>query len=164
MADAQRRSGWPMVHVGVGALAGVVLYLAADRYAAKQVATFLMDRRQDLYLALLGVHITMLGFVLATLTIVLGYSQSPRFQILRDSSWYAALFGVFTVALRLFALAFVTTLVALLFDQDQAPVEVLTAMAAASTVAALGSLVHLLSVLEKVVRVVTTPLSRAPGA
>ncbi len=39
----------------------------------------------------------------------------------------------------------------------------LTALAAGSTVAALARVVHLLSVLEKVVRVVTSDPSRPPG-
>lgn len=153
---------WPFLHLASGATAGVVLYFAADRFATKQVSLFLMHRRQDLYGALLGVHITMLGFVLATLTIVLGYAQTPRFEILRDSSWFAALFSVFTAALRFFTLAFGATLVALLMDRDDAPVLVLTAAVAASTMTALLSLMHLLLILEKVVRVVTTPLPR-PG-
>lgn len=162
-ALTQRRSPWPSAHAAVGAGAGLAVYLLEDRYATKQVASFLMERRQDLYAALLGVHITMLGFVLATLTIILGYAQSPRFRVLRDSPWYGALFKVFTIALRLFALAFVATLAALLFDRDEAPVAVLTALTTASTVAALASVVHLLAVLEQVIRIVTAPTARAPG-
>jgi len=105
----------------------------------------------------------MLGFALATLTVVLGYAQSPRFQVLRDSPWFAALFARFTAALRVLALAF-AALAGLLFDRNDAPLAVLTAAAAGSTVAALARVVHLLSVLEKVVRVVTTDPSRPPGA
>lgn len=67
-------------------------------------ADFLHDRRQSLYAAVVGVHITMLGFAFATLTVVLGYAQSPRFQVLRDSRWFSALFSVFINALRAFAL------------------------------------------------------------
>lgn len=164
MTVPQRRSGWPTVHLAAGAVVAVGVYLAADRYATADVAAFLKDRRQNLYAALVGVHITMLGFALATLTIVLGYAQAPRFQVLRDSPWFAALFGVFTAALRALALAFAATLAALLFDRDDAPLDVLTAIAAGSTVAALASVVHMLSVLEKVVRLVTKDPSKPPGA
>ncbi len=99
MTVPQRRSGWPTVHLAMGLVVAVAVYLAADRYATTEVAAFLKDRRQTLYATLVSVHITMLGFALATLTVVLGYAQSPRFQVLRDSPWFAALFGVFTAAL-----------------------------------------------------------------
>lgn len=164
MAVAQRRSGWPAVYLAGGLLVAIAVYLAADRYATTEVAAFLKDRRQDLYAALVGVHITMLGFALATLTVVLGYAQSPRFEVLRDSPWFAALFDVFTTALRFLALAFAAALGGMLFDRDSAPLDALTALAAGSTAAALASLGHLLLVLEKVVRVVTMNPSRPPGA
>ncbi len=164
MTVPQRRSGWPRVHLAMGFVVAVAVYLAADRYATTEVAAFLKDRRQALYATLVSVHITMLGFALATLTVVLGYAQSPRFQVLRDSAWFAALFGVFTAALRVLALAFAAALAGLLFDRNDAPLAVLTALAAGSTVAALARVVHLLSVLEKVVRVVTSDPSRPPGA
>jgi hypothetical protein len=164
MAAPQGSSPWLAVHAAGGAALAVAVYLAADRYATEQVAEFLKDRRQDLYAALVGVHITMLGFALATLTVVLGYAQSARFKVLRDSQWFSALFGVFTEALRVLALAFAAALAALLFDRDDAPLSVLTAVAAGTTAAALASIVRLLTVLEKVVRVVTADPARAPGA
>ena len=164
MTVPQRRSGWPRVHLAMGFVVAVAVYLAADRYATTEVAAFLKDRRQTLYATLVSVHITMLGFALATLTVVLGYAQSPRFQVLRESPWFAALFGVFTAALRVLALAFAAALAGLLFDRNDAPLAVLTALAAGSTVAALARVVHLLSVLEKVVRVVTSDPSRPPRA
>jgi len=119
MTVPQRRSGWPRVHLAMGFVVAVAVYLAADRYATTEVAAFLKDRRQTLYAALVSVHITMLGFALATLTVVLGYAQSPRFQVLRDSPWFVALFGVFTAALRVLALAFAAALAGLLFDRDR---------------------------------------------
>jgi hypothetical protein len=163
MAAGQRSSPWPAVHAAGGAAVAVGVYLAADRYAVEQVAEFLKDRRQGLYAPVVGVHITMLGFTLATLTVVLGYAQSPRFQVLRDSQWFSALFGVFTASLRLLALAFAATLAALLFDRDHAPMALLTALATGATAAALASVVRLLAVLEKVVRIVIANPARPPG-
>jgi hypothetical protein len=163
MATRQRSSPWPAVHAASGAAVAVGVYLAADRYATVQVAEFLSDRRQDLYAVVVGVHITMLGFALATLTVVLGYAQSARFQVLRDSQWFSALYGVFTAALRLLALAFALALAAMLFDRDDAPLPLLTALAAGTTAAAFASIVRLLAVLEKVVRVVISDPTRSPG-
>lgn len=164
MDPEQRSSPWPSLHAALGAAIAVAVYLAADHYAAHQVADFLKDRRQDLYAAVVGVHITMLGFALATLTVVLGYAQSSRFQVLRDSRWFSALFGVFTAALRVLALAFAAALAAMLFDRDSAPLSVLTALCAGTTAAALASVVRLLAVLEKVVRIVIADPARPPGA
>ncbi len=76
MTVPQRRSGWPRVHLAMGFVVAVAVYLAADRYATTEVAAFLKDRRQALYATLVSVHITMLGFAPETLTVVLGYAQS----------------------------------------------------------------------------------------
>lgn len=164
MPHAQRQSPWPFVHTGAGTVVAVVVYLAATGFAVQEVCDFLTGRRQDLYAVVVGVHATMLGFALATLTVVLGYAQSPRFQVLRDSRWFAALFSVFTHALRAFALALTVALLALLFDRDGRPEHLLTALVGGTTVTALASLVHLLSVLERVVRIVSSSPARPAGA
>jgi hypothetical protein len=164
MSHRQHRSPWPLVHVGAGTVVAVVVYLASTGFAVQEVCDFLTGRRQDLYAVVVGVHTTMLGFALATLTVVLGYAQSPRFQVLRDSRWFGALFSVFTNALRAFALAFAVALLALLFDRDGRPEHLLTALVGGTTVTALASLVHLLSVLEKVVHIVITNPARPAGA
>ncbi len=118
--DEQRGTVWPQSGRQLGRGQPAAGRPLTVPYATTEVAAFLKDRRQTLYAALVSVHITMLGFALATLTVVLGYAQSPRFQVLRDSPWFAALFGVFTAALRVLALAFAAALAGLLFDRDDA--------------------------------------------
>lgn len=148
----------------VAAAVSVLVYLAATKFAAGVLDEFLLDRRQDLYGAIVGVHTTMLGFVLATLTVVLSYAQSPRFEVLRASGWMPALFSVFTNALWVFSFAFVLAFAALLFDQDEHPVDLLAALVAGSTVSAIAGLGHLLLVLAKVVPIITSSAARPPGA
>src|SRR5205823_2810587 len=76
------------------------------------VEAFLKTRRGTLYGAALSVHAGLLGFVLATTTVVLGYAQSERFEVLRASRHYRALYRTLTAAIGMFALATVTTLAA----------------------------------------------------
>ncbi len=163
MTVLQRRSAWPRVHLAMGLVVAVAVDLAADRYAhyrgrglpkgpaAGPLRGARPRPRHDARLRPRDADSRP------------GYAQSPRFQVLRDSPWFAALFGVFTAALRVLALAFAAALTGLLFDHNDPPLAVLTALAAGSTVAALARVVHLLSVLEKVVRVVTSDPSRPPG-
>jgi hypothetical protein len=130
MTGRRTLSWWPLGHLVLGFASGLATYLTSTRWAERAMSAFLDGRRQDLYTALTGVQTTLLGFALATLAIVLGFAQTPRFQVLRDSRWYSSLFAVFTGSVRAFAVAAGLAFVALLFDRDGSDVPLLTALVA----------------------------------
>jgi hypothetical protein len=147
------------------ALAGagwVILRYAGDD-PAKAVAEFLKDRRGTLYGAALSVHAGLLGFVLATTTVVLGYAQSSRFELLRESRHYRALYQAFTASIGMFALATVTTFTALLLDRDNAPHLLAFVLASAVSIVAAVRLARVLHLLRLVVDLVITSRAREPG-
>lgn len=162
MPSTQRRDLWPAVYIALGLLVGVLVYSAGTKFAVEHVAMFLRGRRQDLYAPVIGFEGTMLGFVLTTLTVTLGYAQSPRFEVLRNSPWWTHLFSVFTTALKCLAIALVLALSGLLFDREGSSQLALTSLAAGALVSALGALARLLFILQKVVQVVITDPSRGP--
>src|SRR6266571_4104016 len=94
----------------------------------RHLYSYLANQRGDLYTTLLAVEATLLGFVIAVLTIVLGYAQSPRFEIVRNSPHWHALFGSYTRAMRWSAYATLSFLIGLLVDRDQDPHQAVAAL------------------------------------
>lgn len=99
-APAQARSRLPLVELATVTLLGVGLYVELGGHFQHQLDAFLAGRRKDLYTAAVSLHTALLGFVLATFTIVVGYAQSDRFTLLRESRWYRALLATFLEGLR----------------------------------------------------------------
>src|SRR5262245_58895757 len=89
--------------------------------AGAALVKFLNGRRDGLYSTLAGLEGTILGFVLAALTIVLGYSQSPRFEIIRQSKHWGSIFGIYLSGIRWTALATVFAVAGLLLDRVSSP-------------------------------------------
>lgn len=81
---------------------------------AAQLGELLTTEQAAVYGAITGLQGAFLGFVLAALTIVLGYSRSPELQFLRDSRQLVTLLQVYLAGIRAHALATVTALLALL--------------------------------------------------
>lgn len=125
--------------------------------------SYLANQRSGLYTTLLTVEATLLGFIVAILTIVLGYAQASRFEIVRRSRHWKALFESYTRAMRWAAYATASFLVGLLADRDSDPHPVVTTLCAASLLMSVTVLARMLWVTERVVRVVITPVARRPG-
>lgn len=144
-------------------LAGAGWWLLQLGDNAKAVDTFLKGRRSSVYGAVISVHAGLLGFVLATTTIVLGYAQSERFEMLRQSAHHRSLYRAFTTSIGAFAVATVATLVALLVDRDDATNRLALTLAAAASLIAIVRLGRTLHVLRLVIDVVITSRSRDAG-
>lgn len=117
-----------------------------------------------IFSALAGVHAALLGFVLAALTIVLGYAQSSRFDVVRAAGHFPTLFQVYLAAVRTYALALVLCLGAVLIDSGDRTGAVSTGLVSLSTGLALLRLARVIWVTELVVAVIVRPTRRAPGA
>jgi hypothetical protein len=125
--------------------------------------SYLANQRGGLYTTLLTVEATLLGFVVAVLTIVLGYAQASRFEVIRKSPYWTALFESYTRAVRWTAYATVLFLIGLLVDRDSSPHPVVTALCMAGLLMSAAVLARMLWVTERVVWVVVTPAARKPG-
>lgn len=142
----------------------VVLWRVVTIHAVhRHLYSYLANQRGGLYTTLLTVEATLLGFIVAILTIVLGYAQASRFEIVRRSQHWTALFGSYTRAVRWSAYATALFLIGLLVDRDSSPHPVVTALCMAGLLMSATVLARMLWVTERVVRVVITSGARKPG-
>ncbi|SRR6266487_461413 len=146
------------------ALLAILLWRVVSIHAVhRHMYSYLVDQRSGLYSTLLTVEATLLGFIVAVLTIVLGYAQATRFEIVRRSPHWNALFESYTRAMRWAAYATASLLIGLLADRDSDPHPVVTALCAASLLMSVAVLARMLWTTERVVRVVITSGTRRPG-
>jgi hypothetical protein len=77
----------------------------------------LQDNRAAVYGALASIFGSLLGFVIATISIVVAFDALPRLRIVRESATYDTLWKVFTSAIRWLGGATVGALLALVLDR-----------------------------------------------
>ena len=159
----QRRSSF-LLELLIFIVLFVVLWrITAIHAVHRHLYSYLAGQRGGLYTTLLTVEATLLGFIVAVLAIVLGYAQASRFEIVRKSRHWTALFGSYTRAMRWSAYATALFLIGLLGDRDSSPHPVLTALCMAGLLTSAIVLARMLWVTERVVWVVITPGARKPG-
>ena len=146
----------------------VILFVVLWRILAihavhRHLYSYLTNQRGGLYTTLLTVEAPLLGFIVAVLAIVLGYAQASRFEIVRRSPHWIALFESYTRAVRWSAYATILFLIGLLVDRDSSPHPVVTALCMAGLLMSVGVIAWMLWVTERVVWVVITPAARKPG-
>lgn len=146
-------------------LASLALGLTAQQFPvlAIPVQGFFQDRRGTVYGAMLGLFGSLLGFVLATLAIVIGYVHHPRLQVLADSGQLRPLLRLYVSSTRWTAAAALSTMVALLADRDTAPNGLFFSVCGATLLAAVLSVGRLLSVTGRIVNIVADTGPRLPG-
>lgn len=134
-----------------------------EQYLHRLVSNLLKGRRGDIYSSLVDLEGTLLGFALAALTIVLGYSQADRLSVLRASRHWGPLFSIYISAVRWSAIAVFSSLASLLFDDDSSPKLFLTCFCFSATTLTAYYVVRMLWVTERIVQVVISTGARNPG-
>lgn len=140
--------------------------LLAWLYLAPLVPEFLSLLSTDagvIFGALLGLHGSLLGFVLAALTIIMGYSSSPQLRVLRDAGQLPNLFLVYLAGVRASAVAAVFSLLAMLAAGGTPIAEGLAWAVALTTALSLGRLARTLWITKNVVSKVGETLNRPAG-
>jgi len=156
------RAYWRKHFLGCELVATVVVtglfVLWAERYAGRAELQGLLDnRRATVYGAFAAIAGSLLGFVIATISIVLGmFSWGRRFDRLKASAAYGTLWAVFTSSIKAMGFATLALLAALLFDCDTAPKWWLFYIATGSVLLALVRLWRCVWVLENVIKIVVT--------
>jgi hypothetical protein len=159
----KRRTAFAVEMIIFAALFILLWRIVSIHAVHRHLYSYLANQRSGLYTTLLAVEATLLGFIVAVLTIVLGYAQATRFEIVRRSPHWNALFESYTRAMRWAAYATASFLIGLLADRDSDPHPVVTALCAASLLISVAVLARMLWVTERVVRVVITPGARKAG-
>lgn len=151
---------WPefvalVVGVGIGAY--------GNRFLEPLVATSLTKDTASIYGAVLALQGSLLGFVLAALTIVLGFSQSPQFKLLNDAGQLPTLFNVYSAGIRAHALSTGTALVALLLNSSSGLAPVFAWIVTTTCLLALVRLGRTLWATNNIVQALASDLRRQPG-
>lgn len=113
------------------------------------------QNRAQIYGTLASIFGSLLGFVITSMSIVLGFSASERLGILRKSSHYRDMWAVFTSAIKALGATTALWLAALLFERESAPKPLLIDACICVTLLSLFRLARCVWVLEKIVEVLT---------
>lgn len=124
--------------------------------ATEVLSDIVKGNRSSIYGTMASLSGSLLGFVIATQSIVLGFSGSERLTILRNSKYYKQLWKVFTSSIRVLGSTTLLWLVALFFDRDASPRPLLLICCLAVTFLALLRLARCVWVLERIVEALTT--------
>lgn len=144
--------------IGLTMLGGVLLVVWSEKYGGKNVlGDLLKDNRSSLYGALADIFGSLLGFIIAAVSIAVGFSGSERLDVVRKSKHYPELWNAFNHAIRALGLATLIALAALLLDRDAKPFYLLSYATALATLLATLLLGRSIWVLEQLVIIVAKP-------
>lgn len=115
------------------------------------------QNRGQIYGTMVSLFGALLGFVITSMSIVLGFSASERFKILKASKYYSQLWNVFTSAIRWLGAVTVLWLCALLLDRESAQKPLLLIICLTVSCISVLRLARCVWVLEKIVQVITSP-------
>lgn len=143
--------------------AGIYLGIWGQIVLEPMISPILSDDSTSVFGAIAGVQGSLLGFVLAALTIVLGFSQSPQFKLLKDSGHLPTLFNVYMAGIRAHTLSTIVALVALLVNSANALAPVLAWLVTTTCVLAFVRLARTLWATKNVVWILASTFERKPG-
>ena len=86
------------------------------------IVRFFSGNREAIYTALVALFGSLLGFSITAVSIVLGYANSEKLEIVRMSDHYMDLWNTFKSAILVLGMATMTTLLGLIFDTDISPI------------------------------------------
>ncbi len=115
------------------------------------VDSLLFGNRAAIYGTLASVFGAMLGFVLAAVSIILGFSALPQLAIVRESKHYPTLYKAFLLTTWILGAASLAALVALIFDRDDSPWRWGFYLAAVTGITATVCVVRSIWLLERIV-------------
>ena len=117
--------------------------------------SILSENRGPIYGTLASISGALVGFVIAAFAVVLSFSSHPRLVLLQESPHYMTLWRVFTNAIWALVLATILTIVALIIDREDDPVEFIAYAVLGSFMLAALRMVRVVWILQVVVSVVT---------
>jgi hypothetical protein len=120
------------------------------------VDSILHDNRSAVYGALAQIFGSLLGFVIAALSIIIGYSTNEKFEFLRKSKHYPTLWKVLIRTIRALSLATLMMVAGLILDRDSAPQHLILCACVFATLLSLFRLRSCLWVLENVILIMIT--------
>lgn len=134
-----------------------ILFSVWSEYIDKGVFInrFFTGNRQDLYTALVALFGSLLGFSITAVSIILGYAHSDKLQVLRESERYVDLWTTFKSAIAVLAFATMTTLLGLVFDKDDAPINLILYINGFASILSFFRVARCIWILNYIIAIVT---------
>lgn len=145
-------------------IGGIAVGIWGSPHILPIIGPLVTGEAADVYGAVAGLQGSLLGFVLAALTIVLGYSQSPQLALLRRSNQLANLFTVYMAGIRAHALATLAAVLALIVNPANDTAPGLAWVVFFTSILAFLRLFRTLWATRAVVHQVSTTQDRSPGS
>lgn len=162
-----KQSFWSRHFLGVeltlSLLAAAGFYAWVAWYGGRPVVDAILEGKRDaLYGTLASIYGALLGFVIAAITIALGYSESEKFEVLRNSKYYRTLWQTFTSSIWALSLATVSCVVALLFEKGPETNAITIGLVAFGTLFAMARVARVIWVIERLVEILTDRSDGSP--
>ncbi len=119
------------------------------------ILQYFIGNRESIYTALVALFGSLLGFSITAISIVLGYANSEKLEIVRMSSHYMDLWNTFKSAIVVLAFATITTLAGLIFDRDSAPINAVLYINVFASILSFFRIARCIWVLNYIIAIVT---------
>jgi hypothetical protein len=156
-----RFDGW--VPEAAAFVVAVVVALFANHRIEALVHGWLASDGSGIYSALVGLHGSLLGFELAALTIVMGYIQTPRFEVIEESGQLGNLLRTYLASIRASSIAVGSALVGLVVIWPSWIYSLSGWLVTLTSTVAFMRLVRTLWVTGNVVHLIALPANRKAG-
>lgn len=120
------------------------------------------DVRGDVYRTTATISGTLLGFLIAVASLVLGFVSTERLTLLQTSQHYPAMWETFFQTTRVLGALTVTALVCLVFDKDGASLPWLVVPFVLFLSLSLVRLLRVIWILERIIGIVSRPSPTSP--
>jgi hypothetical protein len=153
-----RRAFLP-IELGLSIAAGVAIVVWSERFSGQAIlANYLDQDRAAIYGTVASISAALLGFLIATVTIIQGLvaggtAARLSFARLRDSDQYRTLWRVFRWAIRALAITTALAVIGQLVDRDQTPVWLLFYVTLTSVLLASVLVARTIWILEQVLEI-----------
>jgi hypothetical protein len=127
---------------------------------ASATSALLSGNRAALYGTTASISGSLLGFVITSTAIVIGFSASDRLAVVRESERYPMLWRTFSATIRALAAATAVALLCLLLDRDTAPAPWLVVPLVLFVLLSLLRLARTIWALEHIIVLVTKPMPK----
>jgi len=119
------------------------------------IESIFIGNRQTLYGALVALFGSLLGFAITAVSIILGYANSDKLEIVRESAHYSDLWATFKSAIKVLATATIAALIGLIFDRDTFPNNLIMYLNIFLSILSFLRVARCIWVLENIIAIVT---------
>lgn len=152
------------VELGLSVVLTLGFVLWVERYHGLHIVTQILGgNRAAVYGALASIFGALLGFVITTVSIVIGFSTNERLAVVRESRQYNTLWDVFKSTTRVLGFATAAALVGLLMDRDNNPMRLVLYLVVFTVILSILRIARCIWVLENIIALVTSPSKARVG-